>query len=184
MTDVLALPEMTLPTIDERVTAGADWLTTKNPGWLTLVNVNTLNMRSATADILGQLWGTFWAATAEPDGMIPSYKASGYGFTAYGYDQVPDVAPEDDEFDVLCHAWTAEIIRRRACLDGPGYRVQRDECGMSRYRCAVPVPLLPLRQWKVWNGTEWRCGQPLDGTAECGYHYDGRDPDLVALVKP
>lgn len=95
-----------LTTDRDRVAAGAEFLDTRRPDWYLHVNTETLHMGSFTADVLGQLYGSYLEGLVALFGMdVTVDDSESYGFTA------DDLPPEKID-DLLTGFWSEEVEYR------------------------------------------------------------------------
>jgi hypothetical protein len=96
-----------LPPIDARAAAGFARLDQDAPRWWTPRNfdLNRLDMVSATADVLGQTYGSF-------DDGLQALELTDYDAWRLGFAVPPD--DEDDDHEALGAAWKQLILARRA----------------------------------------------------------------------
>lgn len=102
----------TVPTIPERVQAGAAWLDETEPGSVDRIDPDQLDLASICDCILGQIHGDYDdARDARLQGS--DYAAASYGFTIWP-DHAPDGMNTGEEFAALTEAWRELIAARRA----------------------------------------------------------------------
>lgn len=104
---------MSLPTIAERVAAGAQWLNDNVPDWWQRIDLDRLDVRSECRCVLGQIYGHYSVAPktawwSDPDHGYGKWLADWRGF---------DTAT-DDEVEALTAEWRRVIEAHRASLGG------------------------------------------------------------------
>jgi hypothetical protein len=101
----------------QRVEAGAAWLDENMPGWVDVIDLDTLDLASGCSCVLGQLaadvqqgagYGAFRGREAKHLGLpyLTSFEAERLGFVN-----------SKNEYDELNELWTALISRRREGSD-------------------------------------------------------------------
>lgn len=114
----------TLPTLAERVAAGAALLDAHIPGWAGLVNLATLRLESCHDCVMGQLYGYYGKgvdrlfAIAGADVFIDPAR---FGFVSPDIGDVTELGYRAGLFTYqieyyyndLREVWTAEILKRR-----------------------------------------------------------------------
>lgn len=93
----------TLPTIAERVAAGAAWLDEHEPGWVDRIDLGRLNIRRC-ADCIGGQLGGWWSKFAARYDDEP-----GFNIYRLGLDTL-----DLEEYPPLTAAWRDLITARRA----------------------------------------------------------------------
>jgi hypothetical protein len=105
--------------ITARVKAGAEWLDEQEPGWAERIDTSQLNMSDPCGCIAGQLAGDYWRFVREWHSLSVGEQAK-FGFgSLVGVNTGPSRHQfEKDacsrEYDLLGHAFIAEITARRA----------------------------------------------------------------------
>ena len=90
-----------MTTIAERVAAGAAFLDERKPGWWKRINLDTLDIYSCTACVIGQL------------GMADEGHENPFD-PDLGFDKALDAAPGMAGYRALNRAWRRVIEARRA----------------------------------------------------------------------
>lgn len=117
---------MTIPTIRQRVRAGAEFLDARVPGWFGQIDLAVLDLESECRCVLGQLW--FDKAVSSPDAYSEAVHELGLdGLSelgwhtwcrdeAFGFDicGLYGEMDSDQEYRLLTAEWRAAVEARRA----------------------------------------------------------------------
>ena len=95
-----------MPTLEERVQAGAEYLDEIRPGWEEEVNTDHLQLNNCLDCVLGQLFGDFDEALAELD--ITEGDAKSMGFLLSEFRNF-----EEEDYPELTDIWRDLIKKRR-----------------------------------------------------------------------
>jgi hypothetical protein len=94
-----------MPTVEERVADGVEWLDAQEPGWAERINLAELDLASPCRCVLGQIYGGFDEAPV--DDISPQL----FGFNANLFGT--EFANLDEEFTALEVEWRRVITSRR-----------------------------------------------------------------------
>jgi hypothetical protein len=96
-----------VPTVEERVARGVEWLDANEPGWERRIKLDALILSSSCRCILGQIYGSFHR---RPDELE---EADEFGFTVL-------VVEDYSAFEPLAVEWRRVITSRREAAEHAG----------------------------------------------------------------
>lgn len=98
----------------ERVPNGEALLDVRVPNWIKIVDPDTLYIGSGTFDVLGQIFGSYWAGVDELFGTDSTPLERHLLACALGFSWQRDCADPEREVAELTDEWRATVRERRA----------------------------------------------------------------------